>query len=271
MDNLIYYDEDNELWVINDLEATPPGHAILKLDILTSYISIAIPGMDAPIKNVDPTTIYKDAGKTEQYTSLSDLKTTCAGLFKRTVLSSNVILSDASTQTPDGVASKLSDSLAQIVAWLNTLQAIVDDLANATGMITFDDLTLSTSEQVLTFTVSSASTNTDLLDFDASNSIINYVANAKFNMSSLGYVSNTDGLDHTITLNVYSVVDEVETLIDTLVYNVPRKSDGLLLTDDYIDTITDAPRDVRLKVLSSSATKVSFTGYIMKIIATNPE
>lgn len=51
---------------------------------------------------------------------------------------------------------------------------------------------------------------------------------------------------------------------------IPKKSNALIVTEEYIETITDAPRDVRLKISSTHDTKITTTGFIMKIVATNP-
>lgn len=277
--NRVFFDTETELWTVNnitDLEGGTcelvRGNANGLYNIILPYIGDNEEDSGILIQDAALNQIAKNADYTEFYKGIEDFKASCADLFEETVLISGVKLTAPFDQSPQGDSLRLDAATEQIVSWLKLLQSQVDSLANATGLITFTPRLVSDVETVASFAVTTESTDTALLDFDADNAIVNYVSNAKFNTSSVAYFTNTDGLDHTVYLNVYTVDEsDNETLFLTFDATIPKKSEAYLVTDDYIDTITDAPRNIRFKLVSTSASKVTMDSFVMKIIATNPE
>lgn len=123
MDNIVYLDSTNELWVINDLEGVPAGKTVLKNHGEDSegytLISLIIPGMDAPIKSARVTEIYSDSGKTTQYASLAAFKSTCKAML----------------QTPEGGGSTSSTGYKGTIELYRTAQ---QDSIVAGTVVTFN-------------------------------------------------------------------------------------------------------------------------------------
>lgn len=103
MDNIVYYDTTNGLWVINDLEGVPAGKALLNYRGTDSdgndLISLVLPGMYAPIENAVVTDIYSDADRTTKYASLSEFKSTCKALLWGNVKLERMKLKASAQQT----------------------------------------------------------------------------------------------------------------------------------------------------------------------------
>lgn len=264
----IYLNTIDEVWVINDILAISPGLAFIRLHP-TGNVTIFSIGVHPFILDVDPATIYSDEAETTTYADADDLLTTCAALFKKTIWTPQVLLSNPAYQSRSGALSDLAATLTEIVVYMKSYENQINALANAVGTIAFDSIQITTAETALTFTITSPSTDTDILDFDDTEGLVKHLVDAKYNLTSIAYISSDAPQDETVYIHGYRVDGGVETLIATEQVTVLRKQSMQFFPDDYIVNVADAPRLVRFKLSSTNDTGITLDSYTMKITASN--
>lgn len=192
-------------------------------------------------------------------------------LFYGHMYSANVLLLDPTTESISGEEVDLRKALRDLVTFNRSLQEQILELASAYGIIDFTPKIVGTTEEALTFTVSTPSTDNTMLDFDTENYLIENLVNAQYNITSSFRLTNTDGLDHEVYFKAYSVVGGTETLILTKSHTVPKRSSELLFIEDYVNNLeSGAPQYVRVKMYSTHDTKIHLDQYNMRITVNNP-